>query len=527
MVAYPQIKTSADLLQSTIRLDQCQQFLQQQKAEACAIVNSTMYGLMPFWRSMASANIHTVIGLQVTVQLEQQPIVLILYAQNEQGYHHLIKVSSAVATRADHLLPLRWLEAYQHGLIAMLPFALGFIEEQLIQELQQSFTQPIYIGIARPNGRQDISEERTIELAAQLQLPIVATQENRYIEREGLLAYQVAQAIATGIKLDEQQLHYMQAEHYMPTAEEWQHAFSDKPQWLQQSSDMLKSCHVPIPQKEPLMPKYPLAPHDTADAALERLAFEGLTERLPQADDRYKERLRYELAVIAQMGYSDYFLIVADFMRFAREQNILTGPGRGSSASSLVAYTTYITHVDPLQYGLVFERFLNPERVTMPDIDIDFVDSRRNEVIQYVAKKYGKQYVAQIITFGTLSAKAVARDVARMFNFSPETLDAISKAIPNKNGITLQQAYAQSTVLQQLVHTSSKHKQWFDIAQQLEGLPRNASTHAAGVVLSPKPLVDVIPVEDGHDGVYLTQWPMGEVEAAGLLKMDFLGCAIR
>ena len=223
------------------------------------------------------------------------------------------------------------------------------------------------------------------------------------------------------------------------------------------------------------------------------------------------------------MGYADYFLIVEDFMQFAREATILTGPGRGSSASSLVAYALQITQVDPLHYDLLFERFLNPERVSLPDIDIDFLDTRRQEVIQYVAKKYGKQYVAQIITFGTLSAKAVARDVARMFNFDSETLEMISKLIPNKHGITLQQAYDQSDKLREWIASEQIRGKWFNAALKLEGLPRNASTHAAGVVLSPVPLVDVVPIEDGHDGIYLTQWPMQEVEQAGLLKMDFLG----
>lgn len=522
MVVYPQIKTSADLLQSTIRPEACQQFLVAQKAEACAIVNSTMYGLMPFWRFMRDAHIHTVIGLEVMLDIEQEQVPVVLYAQTTQGYQHLLKISSAISTRQEGTLPLAWLKAYQQGLIALLPFSEGFIEQSTIVAIQQAFEQALYMGIARPHGKRAIYEERAIELANTLALPIVATQQNRYIEEQGLFAYQVAQAIASGQKLNEEDVQYAQPEHYMPTAMQWQEAFHDMPQWLETAKQMLMSCDVPMPAYERQMPQYPLD-EQTADEALRELAMQGLQERLPQATEAYYERLQYELDVIARMGYSDYFLIVADFMRFAREENILTGPGRGSSASSLVAYVTYITHVDPLQYGLVFERFLNPERVTMPDIDIDFVDTRRNEVIQYVAQKYGKQYVAQIITFGTLSAKAVARDVARMFSFTPEELDAISKAIPNKAGITLAEAYRQSVPLQQLVQQSTRYQQWFTVAKELEGLPRNASTHAAGVVLSPKPLVELIPVEDGHDGVYLTQWPMQDVEAAGLLKMDFLG----
>lgn len=522
MVAYPQLRTSADLLQSTIRLEQCVQFLQQQKAEACAIVNSTLYGLMPFWRSMQQANVHAVVGLRVDVAVEDTVIPVVLYAKTNDGYRAIVKISSAISTRADHVLPLKWLQAYQHGTIAMIPYAEGFIEQQTVEAFQQAYTQQLYIGISRPNGVRHITEERTVALAEALSIPIIATQENRYVQREQSFAYTVAQAIQTGIKLVDEELH-AQPEHFMPTAQQWHDAFRDVTHWLEAASAMLLSCHVTMPEKALMLPQYPLADGVTADEALRKLAYDGLAKRLPEATDVYSERLNYELGVIAQMNYSDYFLIVADFMRYAREHNILTGPGRGSSASSLVAYTTFITDVDPLQYGLVFERFLNPERVTMPDIDIDFVDTKRNDVIQYVAKKYGAQHVAQIITFGTLSAKAVARDVARMFNFPPDMLDAISKAIPNKNGVTLDEAYAQSPALQQLVHMSPRHEQWFAVAKELEGLPRNASTHAAGVVLSPKPLVDVIPVEQGHDGVYLTQWPMQEVEAVGLLKIDFLG----
>lgn len=201
----------------------------------------------------------------------------------------------------------------------------------------------------------------------------------------------------------------------------------------------------------------------------------------------YRERLQYELEIICSMGYADYFLVVADFMRFAKDNRILTGPGRGSSAGSLVAYSLAITQVDPLAYGLLFERFLNPERISLPDIDIDFVDSKRHQVIQYVAQKYGKANVAQIITFGTLSAKAVARDVARVFSFGAETLEKISKMIPNKPGITLQKALEESYDLQGWLSEDEQHQRWFDVALKLEGLPRNSSTHAAGVVIAPSP----------------------------------------
>src|SRR5690606_20390514 len=249
----------------------------------------------------------------------------------------------------------------------------------------------------------------------------------------------------------------------------------------------------------------------------------GLAERVSGYSQDYQDRLDYELSVIGTMGFIDYFLIVSDFMKYAKDQGIMTGPGRGSSASSLVAYSLKITDVDPLEHGLLLERFLNPERVTLPDIDIDFADHRRHEVVEYVAKKYGAVRTAQIITFGTLSAKAVARDTARVFGFEPEELDAISKMMPNRPGTTLRTALKESPALESWIIEREERKTWFKTALKLEGLPRHASTHAAGVILSPSPLVDHVPIEKGHEGIYLTQWPMQELEAIGLLKMDFLG----
>ena len=313
--------------------------------------------------------------------------------------------------------------------------------------------------------------------------------------------------------------------YYVPDAETFQRWFIDRPQWLDAARQLLLTCQVEMPVNHTHMPTFPLQTGQTAEQLLTKQALAGLqsclqTTHIPET---YMRRLRYELDVICKMGYADYFLIVADFLAFARKEHILTGPGRGSSASSLVAYALQITKVDPLQYGLVFERFLNPERISLPDIDVDFVDFKRQKVIQYVMNKYGQSYVAQIITFGTLSAKAVARDVARVFSFESEKMQFISSQIPNKQGITLKEAYEHSQHLRQWIMQDEKHQQWFDIASKLEGLPRNTSTHAAGVVLSPEPLVDIVPIEQGHEGIYLTQLSMQEIESVGLLKIDFLG----
>ena len=272
------------------------------------------------------------------------------------------------------------------------------------------------------------------------------------------------------------------------------------------------------------MPVFPVPEGETSTVLLEKNSTVGLQRRVGKLwTSVYQERLRYEIGIISEMGFADYFLIVEDFMRYAKENHILTGPGRGSSAGSLVAYALGITDVDPIKYGLIFERFLNPGRITMPDIDIDFADNRRAEVIDYVAQKYGKTNVAQIITFGTLSARSVARNVARVFDFSNEEMAFLSKEIPNRHRITIQDAVAESKQLRDWIAIDPIRNRWLEAAKLLEGLPRNASTHAAGVILSPIPLVEVVPLQSGGDGIYLTQWPMGDVEEQGLLKMDFLG----
>lgn len=525
---YTQMHTSADLLQSTIRLEQLIPFLQEQKTQACAIVNTKLYGLLPFCRAMQQANLHVVMGLTVTVQWRDVKRSLVLYAQTQEGYQNLLKISSAVSIRQDEVLPWKWLEGYQTGCVAMLPNTNRQEDlddwQSFASSLQSVFDDRFFVGMARPLGIVSEQEAAIVSWCATENMAIGATQTCCFLRPEDHFAYEVARAIDKGEKLSEAMYTADSQSLFAPTIEEWTTWFSGRPEWLEKSAQMLVSCTATIPQAHTQMPKFPVPIEETAESLLVKEAYAGLTTRLQQPLTQvYQERLDYELSVICSMGYADYFLIVADFMRFAKDNRILTGPGRGSSAGSLVAYSLSITQVDPLIYGLLFERFLNPERVSLPDIDIDFVDAKRQKVIQYVAQKYGKANVAQIITFGTLSAKAVARDVARVFHFEAEALEKISKMIPNKPGMTLQRAFAESPILQQWIAESEVHGQWFDVALKLEGLPRNASTHAAGIVLTPTPLVETVPIEEGHDGIYLTQWSMGDVEASGLVKMDFLG----
>ncbi|WP_427137133.1 DNA polymerase III subunit alpha [Psychrobacillus psychrodurans] len=521
---YPQIVTSADMLKSTIQLEQLTQKLKQNNAQAAAITNSRLYGLLPFWHALHAQQIKPVLGLTVNVQLESDIVGLVLYAKDHNGYENLLKISSSIETREITVLPKRWLEAYNKGLIAVYK---GESSTSLMQltELQKIFGElNFYLAIERPNGEKLEHEELIIDFSEQLSIPVTVFHMSRYIEKEDAFAYEVLNAMDQSLKMnDHARLKPSINSLHLPSSEEWGEWFSDVPSWIENTEFMLNSCNLSIEKSASIMPKYPLPATKSSRDFLRELCEDGLSKRIKEVTQPYIERLNYELSIISQMNYEDYFLIVQDFMKFAKQQDILTGPGRGSSASSLVAFSLNITDVDPLRFGLLFERFLNPERITMPDIDIDFADSRRMEVIQYVVDKYGKNYASQIITFGTLSAKAAAREVARVFGFESTTLEAISSFIPPKPGITLKEAYSMSEKLREFIQTEEIRKKWFQVALALEGLPRNASTHAAGVVLSPVSLVDVIPIQSGHDDIYLTQWPMKEVEQVGLLKMDFLG----
>lgn len=528
-MVYPHISTSADLLKSTVRLDELFPFLKEQGTVAVAIVNSKLYGILPFWEACHSAGIHGVIGFSAFIEFEGQRYPVVLYAKNNKGYGNLLKISSALATRKREAIPEQWLNAYKDGLICVIPDSLEWTltdRRAAFDYIFTAFGGHTYGSVQRPGGRTSGSEQIFLEACERLDIPVIATQDVRYLKKDNAFAYEVASAIGQGLKLsDDQRKRPDHDDAYAPTAEEMKIWFQDHPEWLMRASDMLMSCQVSIQTHRQLLPVFPLAAEIDKAEYIRKLCMDGLEGRLGHSKitRAYMERLDYELGVIGTMGYIDYFLIVSDFMKYARNEGIMTGPGRGSSASSLVAFSLHITDVDPLAHGLLFERFLNPERITLPDIDIDFADHRRQEVVDYVARKYGQARTAQIITFGTLSAKAVARDTARVFGFENEDLEAISKFIPSRPGTTLRSALKGNAAFNDWIIEKEERKHWFKTAIQLEGLPRHASTHAAGVILSPTSLVDYVPIEEGNEGIYLTQWPMGDLEAIGLLKMDFLG----
>lgn len=522
---YPQIITSASMLDSIVKVEELSAVLQQYEQATVAITDPKLYGLLHFYKEMTGKNIRPVLALTVNLALpNDEKLAVILYAQNDVGYHHLLKITSAISLRAENDLPLKWLSGYKDGLMAMIPSVNLLHPEQydaLLDELVQLFGKELHLGVERPLGQQSDLEEVWVEKANEKNITIIATQKITFLRKEDVNAFEAALAIQNGVRIEDREpLSIKEKAQYLPTMMELEERFADHPEWLEHTAKLLDSCQVTLDFKKHYMPKFKTEETITSSELLLKNCLTGMEYRGVAGLEKYEDRLKYELSIINEMGYADYFLIVADYIDYARSKRILTGPGRGSSASSLVAYCLQITNVDPIKYDLLFERFLNPERITLPDIDVDFADAKRQEVIEYVGEKYGSQYTSQIITFGTLSAKAVGRDVARVLGFTTEEMGQISTLIPNKPGTTLQDALA---ALQQWVGEDVQRKKWLEIALKLEGLKRNASTHAAGVVLSPIPLADIVPIEKGGENLFITQWPMKEIEEVGLLKMDFLG----
>lgn len=499
---------------------------------------NVMYGIIPFYNACKIHNIKPILGLTGDVLIEEEGTVktypLIFLAKNNQGFQNLIKISSVIQTESKQGIPLKWLKAYGKDLFVLTPGLNGEIEELLLSNqldrakerilfYQKMFdVNSFFLSIQNlPVPKVTELSNKIRQISVDIDVPVVNAPLAAYSEKDDYFAWKSMEAIRDNKLLSDLEDNPLEHQQYLRSAKEQLELFQEDPLALKSSERIAESCHVELAFHQQLLPKYPLE-GKSADQHLTELCEQGLNSRLPSPSKVYIERLRYELSIIKKMKFSDYFLIVADFTSFARKQGIMVGPGRGSAAGSLVAYCLGITDVDPIRYDLLFERFLNPERVTMPDIDIDFPDIKRDEVIRYVADKYGKSHVAQIITYGTFAAKAAIRDAARVFGLSSKELEELSRAIPSKLGITLDKAYQESTKLQKLAE-NELYQKIFRVARKIEGLPRHTSTHAAGVIISDKPLVEIVPLQEGTNEVYLTQYPMGLLEEIGLLKMDFLG----
>jgi DNA polymerase III subunit alpha len=501
---------------------------------------NVMYGAIEFFKLCIKNGIKPIMGLTVDVESEINPsqfYPLVLLAENDTGFKNLLKISSTVQTKAKNGIPIKWLKHYREGIIAITPGLAGEIEHNLIggneniaKELIRKFEGlfgrgHFYLSIQNHQiDQENLIRDQFHLISDELGIPLVATNQVQYLEQEDMFAHECLLAIKNGDKLQDDDREKLLSDHfYLKTKEEMVECLSDYPEALQNTLSISNRCNVNIELNKSQLPKFPIEQGKSANQYLEELCKKGLFSRFHSPSKEHFDRLNYELSVIKRMNFSDYFLIVWDFMRFSREKGILTGPGRGSAAGSLVAYVLNITDVDPIEHQLLFERFLNPERISMPDIDIDFPDHRREEIIEYVADKYGELHVAQIVTFGTLATKAVLRDVGRVFGLNTKELDQLTRLVPSRLGINLSKAIEESEPLRTFINQTPLNQRLAETALKLEGLPRHTSTHAAGVVISEKPLVELVPIQEGHNHVYLTQYSMEHLEEMGLLKMDFLG----
>ncbi|WP_456278020.1 DNA polymerase III subunit alpha [Bacillus sp. AK128] len=535
-----QVKSSYSLLTSSCKIEELVQKAVELGYTSLAITDdNNLYGAIPFYKECLKKGIKPIIGLSVSVyedDEEKNHFPLVLLAKNDKGYRNLLKISSTAQTMNRSAVPKKWLAAYKDGLIALTPGLKGEIEQavlskdiekakQLASQFKGIYGTGFYLSIQshRLEGEETLNST-FLSISQELGIPLAVTNDVHYLLQEDSFVHECLLAIKNGQKIADLKRDKLGSdEYFLKSKEEIKEQFQGYEEAIQNTYRIASQCELTIELGQRYLPKYPVPELFHADDYLEQLCQKALQQRGLNNKLSYIERMEYELQIIKQMEFSDYFLIVWDFMEYAHSQGILTGPGRGSAAGSLIAYLLRITNVDPIQYNLLFERFLNPERISMPDIDIDFPDDRRDEMIQYVTKKYGALHVAQIITFGSLTTKAVLRDVGRVLGISGQEADAIARKVPSRLGITLSEAYRESESFQTHIKQSSLTKRVFEVALKLEGLPRHTSTHAAGVIISDKPLTELIPIQDGHQGVYLTQYSMEILEEIGLLKMDFLG----
>lgn len=485
---------------------------------------------------------------------EENNYHLVVLAETNEGYHNLLKLVSKANLEGYYYKPRidkELLQQHNKGLIALSGCLSGEVAINLLGnnasgaakvagEYREIFGAGNYFLEIQDHGLEDQHKINThlLQLASKLEIPLVATNDSHYISKEDSHAHDVLLCIQTNRTINEKdRMRFGGDGFYVKSPQEMMQVFNDLPQALLTAAEIGKRCHVDLRSKEYHLPLFPVPDGFTLSQYFEKVTRDGYKQRMPKLQEalesrklrhalwEYEQRLVMEMEIIKQMGFEGYFLIVWDFIKYAKENQIPVGPGRGSAAGSLIAYCLQITDIDPLQYDLIFERFLNPERISMPDIDIDFCGRRRGEVIEYVTQRYGRENVAQIITFNTLQARAVVRDVGRGMEFPYAQCDKMAKMIPNELHITLDHAVEISPQLKDTLK-DDKVQDWFDTAKKLEGLVRNASIHAGGVVIAPRPLMELVPLYRSKDDVITTQYDMKGLERLGLLKMDFLGVAI-
>ncbi len=513
--------------------------------------HGNMYGVIDFYRAARDAGINPVIGCEVYVapgsrfdreisKGEERYNHLVLLAENNQGYANLMKIVSLGFTEGFYYKPrvdYEVLEKYHEGIIALSACLAGIVATNLRRGMyEQAKKEAMRLSeIFGPNhfylelqdhgiADQQMVNQGIFRMSQETGLGLVATNDVHYITAEDAEAHDILLCIQTKkLVKDQDRMRYEGGQFYLKSEEEMKQLFPYALQAIENTEEIANRCQVEIVFGEYKLPQFDVPEGYTAEEYLEKLCNEGLDNRYGTQASRHGERLEKELEVIRTMGFVDYFLIVWDFIRFARERGISVGPGRGSAAGSIVAYALGITNIDPIRYNLLFERFLNPERITMPDIDIDFCYERRPEVIDYVMEKYGKDHVVQIVTFGTLAARGVIRDVGRVLDLPYNYVDVIAKAVPMELGITIEKALKHNPELKAIYDTDEQARNLINMSKRLEGLPRHTSMHAAGVLISPKPVDEYVPLSKAADGTVTTQYTMTTLEELGLLKMDFLG----
>lgn len=546
------VHSEYSLLDGAARIKELVEKAKSMDMKALAITDhGAMYGVIPFYKACKQAGIKPIIGCEMYLtsgdyqdrpSLKEQKIYhQLLIAETNEGYQNLLRLTTEAHLHGFHYKPRidrNLLRKYSSGLIAtssclggeipqaILADRLEYGRERLLEYLDIFGRNHFYLELQDHQiYEQQKVNRQLIAWAKEFNLGLIATNDVHYLDSDDHVVHDCLLCIGTGKKLaDENRMRFETNQFYLKSSLEMSELFSYVPEAMINTVKIADRCQVEIPFGQRLLPRFPVPDHLTAKEYLSRICHAGARKRYGDSlPEEVKERLSYELDVIHQMGFDDYFLVVWDFVDFAHRNEIAIGPGRGSAAGSLVAYVLKITDVDPIRFQLLFERFLNPERISMPDIDIDISYERRDEVIHYVTEKYGSDRVAQIITFGTMAPRAAVRDLGRVMGLPYQEVDRIAKFIPSHPGMTMERAFQMEPMLTELYHSRPEMAQLVNFAKRIEGIPRHSSTHAAGVVISQTPLTNWIPLQEGNGGIPLTQYAMESLEEIGLLKMDFLG----
>ena len=548
--AHLHVHTEYSLLDGACRIDSMMDRVKELGQSAVAITDhGVMYGCIDFYKAAKAAGVKPIIGCEVYVTrrgmsdrvhgIDNDPYHLVLLCENRKGYENLCLLVSEAFMHGFYGKPrvdIPLLEKHHEGLIALSACLAGGVQQYLLDEeydnarayalkMESIFGKGNFYLELQDHGiqEQQAVNQGVLRIARETGMPLVVTNDAHYLRREDAAMQDVLLCVQTGKTVDdENRMKFQTEEFYLKSEEELRQLFPNVPEAFENTGKIADRCNLEFVFNEYHLPSFPVPEGYTNEEYFRKLCMDGFRKRYTDPPAHYMERLEYEIGVISRMGYVNYYLIVWDFIRYAKESGIPVGPGRGSGAASIVAYCMHITEVDPMKYALIFERFLNPERVSMPDFDTDFCQERRGEVIDYVVKKYGADRVAQIATFGTMAARGAIRDVGRALNFSYAETDVVAKLVPTTLHITLKEALNVSPKLKEMYDADDRIRLLIDTAMSLEGMPRNTSTHAAGVVITADPVCSYVPLSRNDDTI-VTQYTMTTIEELGLLKMDFLG----